>query len=154
MTTPQPLNCINCKHREVNSNDDYYCTVIGDFIAGEIEMFTTALVGCASHSSATHTPAAPEERLCDECNILELEEKIMNLEQDLRDATKDERERVLDELADPMKSLLVAIGKTYDESMKLPGDYHADLGESIQVCFDKFKNLREAIEKSLRGGDP
>lgn len=52
------LRCMTCGHREVNANDDYYCTVIGDFIAGEIEMDTTAKVGCASHTSAlTLTPA-------------------------------------------------------------------------------------------------
>jgi len=128
MTTPQPLNCINCKHREVNSNDDYYCTVIGDFIAGEIEMFTTALVGCASHSSATHTPAAPAERLCDECNILELEEKLVHLEQDLRDARKAEREQVL---------------MAFDSALNMAGndrDY-------------QLHNMKETL-KSLRGGAP
>lgn len=55
MTAPQqphPLRCETCRNREVNPNDDNYCNVIGDFIAGEIEMDTTAKVGCASHSSA------------------------------------------------------------------------------------------------------
>ena len=37
------------------------------------------------------TPAAPPERLCDECNIIELEERLINLEQQI----KDEREKVL-----------------------------------------------------------
>ena len=41
--------------------------------------------------TATHTPAAPAELLCDECNIIELEEKLTNLEQQI----KDEREKVL-----------------------------------------------------------
>ena len=40
----------------------------------------------------THTPAAPaSERLCDDCNILAVEEKVMHLEQQV----KDEREQVL-----------------------------------------------------------
>ena len=38
--------------------------------------------------NAIPTPAAPADRLCDECNILELEERIMNLEQELQDARK------------------------------------------------------------------
>ena len=53
-----PWGCNTCGHREVNVNDDYYCTVIKDFIAGEIEMDTTAKVGCASHTNAiTLTPS-------------------------------------------------------------------------------------------------
>jgi hypothetical protein len=53
-----PLRCETCGHREVNPNDDNYCHVIKDFIAGEIEMDTTARVGCASHTDAiTLTPA-------------------------------------------------------------------------------------------------
>jgi len=32
-----------------------------------------------------HTPAAPAERLCDECNIIELEEKLADLEQQIND---------------------------------------------------------------------
>lgn len=96
---------------------------------------------------ATHTPAAPAERLCDECDILEVEQKVTDLEQQV----KDEREQVLDALSDPMQGLLLAIGRTHDECMKLPGDYNAELGESIQVCFDKFVILRKKIEESLRG---
>ena len=52
---------------------------------------------------ATH-PAAPAERLCDECNIIELEEKVMHLEQDLKDARKAEREKVLDALEEFLNS--------------------------------------------------
>jgi len=40
----------------------------------------TSIVGCASHSSATEP-----DLLCDDCNILELEEKLMNLEQELKE---------------------------------------------------------------------
>jgi hypothetical protein len=46
-----PLRCETCGHREVNPNDDNYCHIIKDFIAGEIEMDTTAKVGCASHTN-------------------------------------------------------------------------------------------------------
>ena len=53
---------------------------------------------------ATHAPAAPAERLCDECNIIELEERLINLEQDLKDARKDEREQVLDVLEEFLNS--------------------------------------------------
>ena len=43
-------NCITCKHRQRNPNDDDWCDVLEDWICFTEEDFTEK-VGCASHSS-------------------------------------------------------------------------------------------------------
>jgi hypothetical protein len=63
-----------------------------------------------------------------------------------------ENRRVLSELADPMKMMLLAIGEIYTESTKLPR-YQSDLGESIQVCFDKYIELRKKIVELFQQQD-
>ena len=63
---------------------------------------------------------------------------------------KHERDKVLDELIEPMKEMLKAIGGVYKIQMALPGDYNCELGEAIQVCFDAFIALDGKIAEQLR----
>ena len=58
-----------------------------------------------------------------------------------------ERDKVLDALEIPFKELLKAIGTVCKLQMALPGDYNVELGEAIQVCFDKFRFIDGMIEE-------
>lgn len=80
----------------------------------------------------TTSPAAPE-RLCDECNIIELEERLMNLEQDLKDARKEER-------------------KIWDATIK---NFEESMDAFIDDKLDPEYIIRERLHielESLRGG--
>lgn len=57
---PHPLRCETCGNREINPNDDWFCKVTGEELAGEIEVETHRKYGCASHSSAQ--PAGEAEQ--------------------------------------------------------------------------------------------
>ena len=120
---PQPDNCIHGK----------LCTSLCDYLK---EMYIRAYPKCIDvmvmdcpHYCATHTPAAPAELLCDDCNIIELEERLMNLEQELKDARKAEREKVLE----------------WAKKHNWP-----TTGGHRVIGFDKLKEFLE----SLRGGAP
>ena len=66
------------------------------------------------------------------------------------DTHQSERDKVLDEIEIPFKELLKAIGTVYKLQMALPGDYNVELGEAIQVCFDKFRFIDGMIEELRR----
>jgi hypothetical protein len=66
---------------------------------------------------------------------------------------KEERDKVLDEIEIPFKELLKAIGTVYKLQMALPGDYNVELGEAIQVCFDKFRFIDGMIEELRQAGE-
>jgi len=93
---PHRQRCETCKHYNDETETEYGMCYAESGHREQMYNNTfdhVAKYGCASHSSATHTPAASAERLCDECNIIEVEDRLMELEQQV----KAERERVLDE---------------------------------------------------------
>jgi len=103
----------------------------------------TSFIGCASHSDAktiqcTVCGSEATHPHCDICFGL----AMVNHRQG-------EREKILDVLESPIKELLKAIGSTYKLQMAAPGDYNCELGEAIQVCFDKFR-LLEDVRAELR----
>ena len=89
---------------------------------------------------ATH-PAAPAEWLCDDCNIIELEERLMNLEQELKDARKDEREKVIEILSDLNKYSC----EEYEEASL------SDNEREMRIHLE-YGNRTWGIIRSLRGG--
>ena len=64
------------------------------------------------------------------------------------------RDKVLDALEIPFKELLKAIGTVCKLQMALPGDYNVELGEAIQVCFDKFGFIDGVIAELRQAGEP
>jgi len=105
----------------------------------------TSDIGCASHSS-TQAP----ERLCDECNIIELEEKLMHLEQDLKDARKSASERVERVLESIHKKTLRMRHRASSEEVNNEAvvlDYSA--------VYELLQSLRAQQEQpSTKGGAP
>jgi len=92
---PHRQRCETCKHYNDETETEYGMCYAESGHREQMYNNTfdhVAKYGCASHSSATHTPAASAERLCDECNIIEVEDRLMELEQQV----KAEREQVLD----------------------------------------------------------
>ena len=85
MTSKHPKRCETCG-KLWKTSCPYYAWIekgnIGISCDSYIEF--TAIVGCASHSSASEPV-----RLCDDCNILEMEDKITDLELQV----KQEREK-------------------------------------------------------------
>ena len=65
-----------------------------------------------------------------------------------------EQDKVLDALKIPFKELLKAIGTVCKLQMALPGDYNVELGEAIQVCFDKFGFIDGVIAELREEGEP
>lgn len=137
---PHPQRCETCKHKLPDCDKED----LGSRVCKKIFLedpkslqigipYFINMVGCASHS------AAPE-RLCDECNIIEVEERLINAEQDLKNAIeqskREERERVL-KIIDGGKS---ALTETYD-------------GHWSQIQQAKMDVLCW-VEKSLRGEQP
>ena len=58
-------HCGNCPNRIINPNDDWFCKVDGEELAGEIEVETTKRYGCASHplaQAALREEGAKQER--------------------------------------------------------------------------------------------
>lgn len=58
-------HCGNCPNRIINPNDDWFCKVDGEELAGEIEVETTKRYGCASHplaQAAMREEGAKQER--------------------------------------------------------------------------------------------
>jgi len=92
---PHRQRCETCKHYNDETETEYGMCYAESGHREQMYNNTfdhVAKYGCASHSSATHTPAASAERLCDECNIIEVEDRLMELEQQV----KAEREKVLE----------------------------------------------------------
>ena len=84
MTEPHPQRCKTCEFLWKHECP-YYKAVDVDGLVGitcDSYIEFTSYVGCASHS------ASDPARLCDECNIIELENRLCELEQDLKDAKK------------------------------------------------------------------
>ncbi len=82
---PHPQRCETCRHYQTRfeCGNKKICTLIKEKVPSSYQIgipFYIDIVGCASHSSATEP-----DLLCDDCNILELEEKLMNLEQELKE---------------------------------------------------------------------
>lgn len=63
--TDSAYHCGNCPNREINPNDDWFCKVDGEGLAGEIEVETTKRYGCLSHplaQAAMREEGAKQER--------------------------------------------------------------------------------------------
>ena len=130
-----PLCCKNCICFSVINQTNYCSSLDGvpRFISRS-QIYFIERVGCASH-----TPAAPAERLCDECNIIELEEKLTNLEQQI----KDEHEKVIEILSDLNKYSC----EEYEEASL------SDNEREMRIHLE-YGNRTWGIIRSLRGGAP
>ena len=122
--TPHPQRCIHYDacwfvHQHSRCPDD------------EPTEYEKSLPDCR-FDTRPHTPAAPAERLCDDCNIIELEEKLTNLEHQI----KDEREQVLTAIDD--------CATTDGEWIRFDG---------TDFLYLNYTVLSKKIE-SLRGGAP
>jgi len=94
-----------------------------------------------------------EEELLDTRSYIYHEDEVAfsRIESKVRSCPyQSERDKVLDEIEIPFKELLKAIGTVYKLQMALPGDYNVELGEAIQVCFDKFRFIDGMIEELRR----
>lgn len=157
MTDQHPQRCHTCTNKW-RTECPYYAWIekgnIGISCDSYIEF--TSIVGCASHSSATHTPAAPAERLCDDCNILEVEDRLVELEQELKDARKDEREQVLDELTPPHNNQF----KGLEDGWKIDSKFLKEIKDALDnpdewsIDMEEIEVVLIAVKKvlSLRGG--
>jgi len=98
------------------------------------------------HDTRTHS-AAPE-RLCDECDIIEVEERLINAEQDLKNAIeqakREERERVLEDL---WKFCLINGAEEHGDLIGYPS------GDSF-FTLKLLKRIAEMRAESLRGEQP